>query len=66
MPSFDLVCPKCNGVYEVFFEFSEFEEVENQTCPKCEGDIFLKRVWHKSGPQVFIPAQFGSTKKGFI
>jgi putative FmdB family regulatory protein len=65
MPSFDLKCPNCEEIYHVTFEFSEYEEVKKQKCPRCP-ETTLERVWHRSGPQVFIPAQFGSTKKGFI
>jgi len=64
MPRFDMECLSCNKVYTLTYAFSEFDEIEKQRCISCGGN--LKRIYKGNSPEVFIPAQFGTTKKGFI
>lgn len=66
MPEYKFKCPNCRDIYVINAAFSEYEEVKKSRCTNPECDCQLERVFHGQSAQVFLPAQGGYTKKGFI
>lgn len=66
MPIYKFKCPNCEEIYEIAASFPEYHDVKKSRCTNPECDSELVRVYAGQSPQVFLPAEGGFTRKGFI
>lgn len=66
MPIYKFKCPKCQTVYRIAASFAEYAEVKHSKCKNPECGEELVRVFAGESPQVFLPAEGGFSRKGFI
>ena len=66
MPIYKFECPNCGEIYRISASFVEYHEVKKSRCTNPECDQQLRRIYSGESPQVFLPAEGGFTRKGFI
>jgi len=66
MPKYVFKCPNCEEIYEITAKFSEYDEVKKMRCTNPECDQELVRVYSGNSAEVFLPAESGFSRVGFI
>jgi len=66
MPKYIFKCPNCKEIYEITAEFKEYDQVKKSRCTNPECDQELVRLYAGHGADVFLPADSGFTRVGFI